>query len=354
MRTFVSISALVAGLACGLGGAFACEDDVECNDGGALGMCQGNGWCSFPDGECPSGQRYGEHAEADLAGECVPIGDDTGESTGDASQSATNADDDPTLDGSSIDGSTSAAERDTSSGPFGVEDTGDGGTDSTGEIELDPDLVLWLTFDDPADPLADSSLYAREVTCDVGTDICPMTITAGGMDQAAQFDGLDDLLQIPHDAALETDEGLTVAVRVRNDALSELLIHTVIARPYDVVTDNSWEVFFRDEDADGMNDVVFEIADPMLGQIQLVAPPSAAKGEWTRIVALWTVDSVALYVDGALQTSAASTGMLFDESAVYVGGDLDNLLPRNYFLGLVDDVRIYRRALSEAEIAALP
>lgn len=351
------IAALGAGLACGLGGAFACEDDDACNDAGAAGICQPSGWCSFPDGECASGQRYGEHASDDLAGECVPeTGDTDGESTGDPSASVTNADDDPSLDdaGSSLDTSTSVPDPDSSSGPVGVDDTSGDGSESSGGVELDPDLVLWLTFDDPVDLLADASLYAREVTCDVGTDVCPMVVTDGVTDQAALFDGTDDLVQVPHDPALETDAGLTVAVRVRNDALSMLLIHTVIARPYDVLTDNSWELFFRDEDGDGANNLVFEIADPMLGQIQLIAPVAVAKGEWTRIVAVWTVDSVSLYADGALQSTAVTTGMLFDESAVYVGGDLDNLMPRNWFTGAVDDVRIYRRALTEAELAALP
>jgi len=142
-------------------------------------------------------------------------------------------------------------------------------------------------------------------------------------------------------------------VRVRNDALSTLTIHTVIARPYGVVTENAWELFFRDETGDGMNDVVFEIADPA-GQVQVIATAPVAKGEWARIVAVWTVDSVALYFDGVLQASAASTGMLLDDSPIVVGGDFDNLLPTHWLVGELDDVRVYRRVLTEAEIAALP
>jgi hypothetical protein len=356
VRPLVVIIGLVAGVACGLGGAFACEDDAECDGGGEPGVCQASGYCSFPDGECPSGQRYGEHVGGELAGECVPEIDETGDdSGGETSVSSTSPDDDPTLDGdaSSVDTS-GAPQSDSSSGPVGVDDTGGDSETTDGPIELDPDLVLWLTFDDPEAPLADASSYARSVTCDAGTDLCPVVVADGGMDLAALFDGTDDLLQVTHDAALETDEGLTVAMRVRNDFLSDLPIHTVIARPYDVVNDNSWEVFFRDEDVDGITDLVFEIADPMLGQIQLVAPAPAVEGEWGRIVAVWTVDSVALYVDGVVQTTAPSTGMLFDASPVVVGGDIDSLIPRNWFLGAIDDVRIYRRALTVAEIAELP
>ncbi|HET6583521.1 MAG TPA: hypothetical protein VFG69_08735, partial [Nannocystaceae bacterium] len=72
MRTLVVGAALAAGVACGFGGAFACEDDDECNGNAGAGVCQASGYCSFPDDDCDSGQRYGEHVPGDLAGDCVP------------------------------------------------------------------------------------------------------------------------------------------------------------------------------------------------------------------------------------------------------------------------------------------
>lgn len=58
---------------------FVCNTDGQCLEGGAQGMCQPSGVCSFDDDECESGQRFGEHAGA-LANQCVPPGN--GESTG--------------------------------------------------------------------------------------------------------------------------------------------------------------------------------------------------------------------------------------------------------------------------------
>ena len=53
------------------GGAFHCEEDLQCTGGGT---CEANGLCSFPDPQCDSGRRYGELA-GDLSRTCV--GDDT-------------------------------------------------------------------------------------------------------------------------------------------------------------------------------------------------------------------------------------------------------------------------------------
>jgi hypothetical protein len=357
VRTFALLGMFAVGIACGSAGAFVCDSDAECDFGGAGGVCQPGGYCSFPDAECSSGQRYGEHAAVGLAGQCVPTADPSDGSAGETSgASASGTDGDPSLDdGVPDDGTTSSSDPDTSGGPVAVDDgsTGEPSETTGGPDPLDPDLVLWLTFDDPRDPLADASTYAREVVCGTDADTCPEVLAGGPMQLGAEFDGTDDILSVPHVAELETAEGLTVVASVRNDALSTLSIRTVIARPYDVLTENAWEIFFRDETGDGMNDVVFEIADPS-GQIQLVATPTVAKSEWLRIAAVWTVDSVSLYFDGVAQATAPATGMLLDDSAIHVGGDLDNLLPTHYFVGAIDDVRVYRRALTDDEIAALP
>jgi hypothetical protein len=57
--------------ACGSPGAFRCTENVDC---GAEGVCV-DGYCAFPDAECPSGLRFGEFAAGALAGTCVdPFG----------------------------------------------------------------------------------------------------------------------------------------------------------------------------------------------------------------------------------------------------------------------------------------
>jgi hypothetical protein len=60
-------------LGCGHSDAFLCESDESCRRGGTSGLCQANGYCSFPDAACPSGQRYGEYVGDALAGTCVGL-----------------------------------------------------------------------------------------------------------------------------------------------------------------------------------------------------------------------------------------------------------------------------------------
>jgi hypothetical protein len=48
---------------------FVCDSNEDCQ--GALdGRCESTGFCSFPDGECPDGRRYGE-LSGQFSGQCV-------------------------------------------------------------------------------------------------------------------------------------------------------------------------------------------------------------------------------------------------------------------------------------------
>lgn len=57
---------------------FECEQASQCRGADGGGLCQPDGYCSFPDEGCPSGQRYGEHAGGGVAGACVPPSEGSG------------------------------------------------------------------------------------------------------------------------------------------------------------------------------------------------------------------------------------------------------------------------------------
>lgn len=316
-------------------------------------MCEDDGYCSFSDKTCPSGQRFGDFSPPPLANACVPTDD---------APMTTSATTGPNLDTSSATSSSTASGGETATptssmtadpttlGTTGPSE-GTSGSSSTGAPPRpDPDLVLWLTFDDADSPFTDTSVYGRTVTCsDPG---CPSVTQEGPVSSAAVFDGEDDVLAVINDPALETETAVTLAFFVRNDLLSDLFISAAISRPYGVDNENSWEFFFLDADTDGSNDFVLELAD-VDGQVRLVVPPLASKAQWQHVAAVWSPGSVGLYLDGELQASAPATQLLFDDSPVLVGADRDGGIVRHFFRGAIDDVRIYRRALDENEIAGL-
>ena len=73
---FAAAVGLLASSACG-SALFVCGGDDDCAGAGAAGVCEAQGWCSFPDESCASGRHFGELAGDGLAGTCVPSADDT-------------------------------------------------------------------------------------------------------------------------------------------------------------------------------------------------------------------------------------------------------------------------------------
>ncbi len=174
------VLAALGGAASGCGSSvFACASDEQCQ-GAEAGLCQPEGYCSFPDESCPSGQRFGDAAPSGVANACVDQGDaSTGASTGPMPSSEGSEPPPPDPDDGPIasttlttdEGSTTAAVADDTS--TGSEPTGTGAEDtSTGEAAacttslVDPfdgtELsVPWGTFNRPGTALwvADGQLW---------------------------------------------------------------------------------------------------------------------------------------------------------------------------------------------------
>lgn len=127
---------------------FVCGQDSECTEE-ANGRCEPSGSCSFPDTQCPTGRRYGDQGNPQVAGRCVEPGDlgSSGQVTADAGTAGgttdlTNAGDGTTNEATTAnattdDGSTSlpVTGAQTSSGGIGSDGSSSSGasSSSTGE-----------------------------------------------------------------------------------------------------------------------------------------------------------------------------------------------------------------------------
>jgi len=73
-------------------------------------------------------------------------------------------------------------------------------------------------------------------------------------------------------------------------------------------------------------------------------------GVWTHLAATYDKSTLRLYVNGTQVASTAVSGTLVNSTrALKIGG---NTIWGEYFAGLIDEVRVYERALTPAEIAA--
>ncbi len=72
MRASFAIAIAMLAGACGQREPYACAASAQCVSGGAQGVCEPTGFCSFEDATCEGGRRYEPNAGGGLGGACVP------------------------------------------------------------------------------------------------------------------------------------------------------------------------------------------------------------------------------------------------------------------------------------------
>jgi hypothetical protein len=198
-----------------------------------------------------------------------------------------------------------------------------------------PGLVAAYSFDEGSGAVAaDASGHALNGTIDGAT-----WSAAGKFGGALSFDGDHDLVTVPDADQLDLTTGMTLEAWVRPAALSGY--RTIILK--EVPGELSYSLY-ASGDTNSPN-AWARIAGHSYGQY---GSAPLTLGEWTHVAATYDGAGLVVYVNGTAVASRAITGPL-DTSAnpLRIGG---NAIWGEYFSGLIDEVRIYNTALTEADI----
>ncbi len=323
------------------GQAFECTTNEQC---GADGTCQPTGYCSFPDTTCPSEQRYGSLAGDRLADTCVPESDSSTSDGSTSSVAMTTGS--STTTGSTTESateSTSVATVDTGttdpSGPGSSESSSSDGTG--GPDPLGP--VVWYRFDQvEGGVVPDASGNGIDGSCASCGDV-----VMGMVDSGLEFSEVQNIVLADHDPVLENDQ-VTVSAWL---ALYSQMCMSIASKPVGGEDRNSWQLYTCNN-MRGSMDLVALISGAR--EHYFVATYEVTDAEFVHVAMTCSDEIVRLYVDGVQELSMQlEHEMVFDDSPLIVGGE-DNgeglVFP---FQGVIDELRVYTRALTEDEIAEL-
>ena len=92
-----------------------------------------------------------------------------------------------------------------------------------------------------------------------------------------------------------------------------------------------------------------------LGGVGAVSAPIPSVGSWHHVAATWDGATMKIYIDNVLAGSQAATGATGTTTLPLIIGNKSTVSTNtgNVFNGLIDDARIYNRALTAAEIATV-
>lgn len=331
-------------LACQPSGVFLCGTDDDCTISGVGGVCQSDGYCSFPSEDCASGQQYGQYAPSELAGECVPEdGPEPGTTTGPATQVP------PPPVGTTGPGPGPGPGADESTGDeltTGIEQT----SGTSGEPPLDPSLVLWLTFDDLGGEVAyDQSGHGNDAFC---YDRCPFP--DGGIDGDALYFAGREALVVPFSEDFTQDEAFTITAWIQARRLYGEPM-AIIEMPLSTKVNANWNSWELRLDGVGVpvHSLFFATANYGSQSVLELAPAPFDTDQWVHIAGVWDNDQLRLYLDGEEWDSIEAYPPDFDGQDIILGAGFEDGLPNDGFEGSLDDLRFYTRALSSQEIEQL-
>jgi hypothetical protein len=162
---------------------------------------------------------------------------------------------------------------------------------------------------------------------------------AGKIGRAIDFDGVDDYVSVADANSLDLTTGMTLEAWVQLDTASPWRTAIFKEKPGSVV----YDLYATNASNSPQGEARFGSAI-----VQTPAPPALAAGVWTHLAVTYDGAALRVYRNGTQAATKAATGAIQTSTgALRIGG---NLIWGEYLDGRIDEVRVYNRALSAAEI----
>jgi len=224
-------------------------------------------------------------------------------------------------------------------------DTGGESLRLEGAASADPDLVGWWRMnEDDGDTTLDDSGHGNDGT------LHGAAWTAGVNGAALRFDGHNDRVVIPDSDSLDITDALSIEAWVLRTAglgswqglIGKFGFHDN-QRAYQLMINSGGQFSFH-LSRDGRSG--WGSHEFILTSGSYTVPP----GVWVHVVATYDGETMRLYADGAEVGSKAYSDGIFSSSADLSFGATNNGNSQR-FGGTLDEIRIYRRALSPGEVS---
>lgn len=207
-------------------------------------------------------------------------------------------------------------------------------------------LVLWHKFDEASGTTATDSSFSNNN----GTLQNSPTWTTGHLAGGLSFDGSNDVVSVAPSASLNNLSAVTLSAWIRPNNAGENSFGRVLQK------ESGLKLYLTSS-----NQVAFEVTHGTTNLKRTTGSNAISYGTWTHVVVTWTgsatASNVHIYLNGtevgSYSTTTNGSGTRTDDSTGNLNIGNNATLDRS-FNGLLDEIRIYNRVLSAAEIAALP
>ena len=231
------------------------------------------------------------------------------------------------------------------------------GAAAAGVVYIDDVALYREAPQGPQDPGTENlvAYYAMENNAQDGSGTGNNGVLVGGAQFAQDayrgtvlsVDGVDDVMEVPHSASIGFNDAtnLTVTLWLQPAQLPRASWTSIIAKNRDVSAGDAYGIWISTS-----NDWHFRVGSTS-GNANLPAAPDATEG-WHFVAMAHDADATTLrgYLDGRMiyENTSSNPAPLTAVSPLWIGGAQGMT---EYYPGLLDEVRIYNRVLSDAEMS---
>lgn len=222
-------------------------------------------------------------------------------------------------------------------------------------------LVAWYTFNGDD---SDHSIYHNNIDFNNAT---PTAGKQGIPNTAYYFDGSISYMTIPNSPSLNPEKKITLFAVVKPTGFYQGLCHrnTILYKAYDDNTQGKYLLAFDDMayyNFDGCFDDVQKKFQNFYGSYGDGQATAAGvrddstyihAGKWYKVIFTYDGVTAKLYINGELKDSnQISTTFTPNDSPIYIGKSPADQFPY-WFTGVIDEIRIYNKALTSVQIKNL-
>jgi hypothetical protein len=193
-----------------------------------------------------------------------------------------------------------------------------------------------------------------------GTPQGGVSYATGQVGQAFSLDGVDDYVDVPNSASLNPASAITVAAWYRPVTFKGNGSNAIVSKGFTSHAEPYYQYHI------GVNGDQYNSATARPASFSFTVSPGGNRvvietaentwipGNWYYLVGIYDGNEVKLYVNGVLKASTSATGTLTDYGKSLRIGAFNNISSSiDYTPGLIDEVKVYNRALSASEVAKL-
>jgi len=203
---------------------------------------------------------------------------------------------------------------------------------------VDPSLIGWWWFDEGAGAVAgDSSQFGNHGTLTNGPTWAP-----GVFGSALKFDGVNDFVSVPHNTSLNVSSEVAVAVWIN-------------PQRYNAPNGDPWQGIIGKQEGQRSYNLYTEASRALHFSTAGVGTLSTATlpplNEWVHVCGMVVKGTHAYFINGQAAGTGGSGITLpgaADTANVVIGRTNEGV--NRSFLGMIDDVRVYNRSLTQAEV----